>query len=247
MLGYEGHIAQAHVLTEHAQALGSPARVLDALEQHVHRHPEHRGQAAHHIAVVRHLRISQHGLSGAVHGQGHPVGVVDAPAGRRGLHRGVEVLLGGVGVLGVAEDLHGPQLRGQHGEDARRQGPYGREPGSEAVGGLLGSRGVLRGAHGHLPVPGGSGRGAPLEGRGAHADGVQLADPLGGSHGGSGAVRPHGEGGGDDHNGDNGREHGHDNGKEHGRPLSSAEPASPVDPRACRPSRGWRSGTAEGR
>ena len=134
VLGDEGDVAKPHVARHDALALRAGRRILDALAHHVVRHSEHRGQALHHVAVVGHLRIGHHGQRHAVLHERNAVDVADVAARRGRGDGGVLVVVRFAAIRLGRQHLHGPQLRRQRAEDARRQHAHGDEPRLEVVG-----------------------------------------------------------------------------------------------------------------
>ena len=151
MLGDEGDVAHAGVACHHALALRAARCVGDALAHDTGRNAQHRGQTGDRIVVVGNVGLGEHCERRAVLHDDVAVGVQDVAARRRGIHRGVLVVLGLFLERFAGKHLHAPQLRGKRAEDQACHNAHGGKAAFQVVariGHRLGGRSAAGNASG---------------------------------------------------------------------------------------------------
>ena len=121
-----GHVAQTHVLRDHALRLRTSGGIEDTRTHHIVRNAQQCRKTQDDVRVVRNISIGKHGLHLAIRYQGHAVAIIDHPTRRRSAHGGVEIRFSFALVARRAHRLQAEELHASA-ESSRNDDPDRKE------------------------------------------------------------------------------------------------------------------------
>ena len=122
-----GHVAQTHVLCDHALRLSTGGGIEDTRTHHIVGNAQQSRKTQDDIRVVRNISIGKHGLHLAIRYQRHAIAIIDHPTRRRSTHGGVEIRFSFALVACRTHHLQAEKLHGKRTEGSRNDDPDRKE------------------------------------------------------------------------------------------------------------------------